>query len=205
MSRLVSYASRVADSGADTGRRSFLFKLAMISTALVVAPKQFLFRPVSAQAAVCGPAPGCNDGYSAFCCTVNRGINNCPPGHVMGGWWRAENSSYCLTPGGASKARYYIDCHPRCDCTNGCGKFCTSTCYACSCECPDTATCDKRHTCCAVFRYGQCNTHIGCIGPVTCRVVTCTPPYQLFDVCGKTLLSDDFTANQTAECLGVGS
>jgi hypothetical protein len=52
-----------------------------------------------------------------------------------------------------------------------------------------------------VFRYGQCNTDIGCSGPVTCRVVTCVPPYQLFDSCSTTLRSDNFTANQTAPCL----
>lgn len=204
MNKLIRYATQLAEPRRDVSRRSFLFKLAMASTAMVVAPLEFIFKPLSAQSAVCGPAPGCNDGYSAFCCTVNRGINNCPPGHVMGGWWRAEDSSYCLS-GGRSAARYYIDCHPRCTCSKGCGNFCVGSCYGCSCGCPDTATCDKRHVCCAVFRYGQCNTDISCIGPVTCRVVTCTPPYQLFESCGSTLLSDNFTAEQTAPCLGVGT
>ena len=187
-----------------TTRRGFLTKLAMASTAMVVAPFDFIFKPMSAHAAVCGPAPGCTDGYSAFCCTVNRGINNCPPGHVMGGWWRASGSAYCLS-GGQPTSRYYIDCHPRCTCSSGSASFCSSNCYACNCECPDTSTCDKRHTCCAVFRYGQCNTHIGQIGPVTCRVVTCTPPYQIYSDCGSTLLSDNNTAQQTAPCLELSS
>jgi hypothetical protein len=32
-------------------------------------------------------------------------------------------------------------------------------------------------------------------------VVTCVPPYELFDSCSTTLRVDDFTANQTAPCL----
>ena len=193
MSRLLSFAT---DQAERIDRRGFLLGLAMTSTALVVAPLRFLLRPLSAQTAICGPLPGCNDGYSAFCCTINRGINTCPPGHFMGGWWRASGSSYC-----GSGSRYYIDCHPRCSCGCGSNGFCSSSCWACSCGCPDTETCDERHVCCAVFRYGQCNTQIGCSGPVTCRVVTCTPPYQIYDACGSTLRVDNATAQQTAPCL----
>lgn len=193
MNRLLSGTISAIDRPTD--RRGFLFRLAMASTALVVAPSRFLLRPVSAQTAICGPAPGCNDGYSAFCCTINRGINNCPPGHFMGGWWRAAGSSYC-----GSGSRYYIDCHARCTCSSG-GNFCNPSCQPCSCTCPDTTSCDQRHVCCARFRYGQCNTGISQSGPVTCRVVTCTPPYLLYDECGSTLLTDNYTANQTAPCL----
>ena len=200
MTRLVDRATRLLDRNQSRSRRDFLGRLTMVATALIAAPGTFLLRPGTAYAAVCGPAPGCNDGYSAFCCTIHRGINNCPPGHFVGGWWRASGSSYCLVNGQPS-SRYYIDCHPRCTCTSGCGNFCDSNCIACSCSCPDTSTCDKRHACCARFRYGQCNTQIGCSGPVTCRVVTCVPPYLVYDNCGSTLLSDNFTANQTAPCL----
>lgn len=193
MNSLARAATSVVDRRTD--RRGFLFRLGMASTAMVVAPLRFLLRPVTAQTAICGPAPGCNDGYSAFCCTINRGINTCPPGHFVGGWWRATGSSYC-----GSGSRYYIDCHARCTCT-GSGNFCSSGCQPCSCHCPDTSSCDKRHVCCAQFRYGQCNTGIAQSGPVTCRVVTCTPPHLLYDACGSTVLSDNFTANQTAPCL----
>jgi len=200
LNRILS-ATLGRSTGGDWSRRSFLSRLTIAATALVVAPLDYILRPVTAMAAVCGPAPGCNDGYSAFCCTVNRGVNTCPPNHVVGGWWKAANSGYCLGSGGKRKARYYVDCHPRCECSGGCGNFCTSSCHGCSCGCPDSSTCDQRHVCCAVFRYGQCNTHIGCVGPVSCRVVTCVPPHQLFDNCGSTQLSDNFTANQTAPCL----
>lgn len=197
MSRILETA--IASVELRTDRRGFLYKMALASTAIAVAPMKFLLRPVSAQAAICGPAPGCNDGYSAFCCTINRGVNNCPPGHFMGGWWRAAGSSYCGTG-----SRYYIDCHARCTCT-GTGNFCSAGCKPCSCLCPESSSCDQRHVCCANFRYGQCNTHIAQSGPVTCRVVTCTPPYLIYEACGTTLLSDDYTAQQTAPCLAPAS
>lgn len=200
MTRLLERAAHRFDSPAEPSRRDFLSRMTLAVTALVVAPMDFIFRPMTAYAAICGPAAGCNDGYTAFCCTIFRGINKCPPGHFVGGWWKAASSSLCLV-NGQKAARYYLDCHPRCECSSGCGNFCSSSCLPCSCHCPDTASCDKRHVCCARFRYGQCNTHIACSGGVTCRVVTCVPPYQLFDACGTTVLSDNFTAEQTAPCL----
>jgi hypothetical protein len=200
MTTLIQRASAFVGGSVDPGRRDFLTKFTLGVTALLVAPLDFILRPTTAYAAVCGPAPGCNDGYTAFCCSIHRGINNCPPGHFIGGWWKANNSSECLVNGQPS-ARYYMDCHPRCSCPCGSNGFCSSSCWSCSCHCPDTGTCDERHVCCAVFRYGQCNTDIGCSGPVTCRVVSCVAPYQLFDSCSTTLRTDNYTANQTAPCL----
>jgi hypothetical protein len=197
---LIDRAMRKAGARHDPGRRDFLSKMTMTATALIVAPVDFLFRPMTAYAAVCGPSAGCNDGYTAFCCSLHRGINNCPPGHFVGGWWRASGSSYCLVDGQPSN-RYILDCHPRCNCTSGCGNFCSSSCWPCNCHCPSTGTCDQRHACCARFRYGQCNTDISCSGPVTCRIVTCIPPYLLVDACGSTMLNDHSTANHTAPCL----
>jgi len=204
MTKLLERATRWAQPRHDPDRRQFISRMTMAATALMVAPMDFVLKPISAYAAVCGPAPGCNDGYSAFCCSIHRGINNCPPGHLIGGWWRASGSSYCLVNGQPS-SRYYLDCHPYCSCTSGCGNFCSSGCLSCSCHCPSTGTCDRRHACCARFRYGQCNTNHSCIGPVTCRVVSCVPPYQVYSSCGSTLLSDHFTANQTAPCLDGSS
>lgn len=95
MTRLMERASGVVGSP-DPGRRNFLSKFTMAMTALLVAPPDFILRPTTAYAAVCGPAPGCNDGYTAFCWSIHRRINNCPPGNFVGGWWRAANSWYCL-------------------------------------------------------------------------------------------------------------
>jgi hypothetical protein len=186
--------------GRRQSRRSFLSQVAVVASAVVAAPVDYILRPNNALNAICGPAAECSNGYTVLCCTVNSGVNRCPPNMFVGGWWRADGSAYCCSSGGGSAPRYYIDCHPRCQC--GCdGAFCPDSCHPCSCHCNDGATCDRRRVCCNYFRYGQCHTEIGCSGPVACRVVSCVPPYQLFDDCGSTLRFDNATANHTAPCM----
>ncbi|HTJ76678.1 MAG TPA: RICIN domain-containing protein [Acidimicrobiales bacterium] len=170
-----------------TSRRGFLVRSALAGSALAVSPLRYLLRPVTAYAAICGCAgsdcncgSSCCDGYTEFCCAVNDGKNACPPGTFEAGWWRADGSQFCDGP------RYYTDCNAQC----GSG--------ACSCHCAG-GDCDNRRTCCNVFRYGQCNQHIECYGAIACRVVTCTPPYELFN-CDRTTLWDDSTANHTSNC-----
>ena len=174
--------------GARTSRRGFLVRSALAGSAVAVSPLTYLLRPVTAYAAICGCAgydcdcgSSCCDGYTEFCCAVNAdGSNACPPGTFEAGWWRADGSRFCDGP------RYYTDCNARC----GSG--------ACSCGCANDS-CDNRRACCNVFRYGQCNQHIECYGAIACRIVTCTPPYELFD-CDSTTLWDDSTANHSATC-----
>ena len=55
----------------------------------------------------CGCGSTCCSGFSEFCCAVS-GANFCPADTVMGGWWVADNSSYCGGP------RYYMDCNSTC-------------------------------------------------------------------------------------------
>ena len=204
MSQMIAERAARAMDRDGISRRGFLRTVVLAATALAVAPLQYVLRPGSAYAAVCGPADQCNHGYTVFCCTVNRGQNRCPPGMFVGGWWKAANSNYCCDASGAPSDRYYIDCHPRCTCPENCGSggFCPDSCLACTCRCNNEAgTCDHRRVCCNKFRYGQCHTDITCSGPVACRVVSCVPPYQLFDDCGSTVRSDNYTRNQTAPCL----
>jgi len=111
-----------------------------------------------------------------------NGANACPPGTFEAGWWRADGSRFCDGP------RYYTDCNARCS-----SGYCSG---ACGCANGD---CGQRRSCCNVFRYGQCNTQIECYGAIACRVVTCTPPYDLFD-CDSTTLWDDSTANHSSFC-----
>lgn len=200
MTRALAERASRALGARDTSRRRFLARVAVFGSALVAAPLDFILRPTTAYAAICGPAPECANGYTVFCCTVNRGLNRCPPGMFVGGWWKADNSTYCCDALGRPAARYYIDCHPRCTCADGAGNFCSPNCIACKCTCNDT-TCDRRRVCCNNFRYGQCHTEIARSGPVACRVVTCIPPYQLFDDCGPSSRTDNYTAEQTAPCL----
>ncbi len=176
--------------GARTSRRGFLVRSAMAGSALAVTPISYILRPVTAYAAICGCAgydcdcgSSCCDGYTEFCCAVNAdGSNTCPPGTFEAGWWRADGSRFCEGP------RYYVDCNASCGsgaCSGACG--CAG------------GNCDNRRTCCNVFRYGQCNTHIECYGAIACRIVTCTPPYELFN-CDATTLWDDSTADHSSSC-----
>jgi hypothetical protein len=183
-----------------TSRRSFVARATLVATALSVEPLDFLLRPVSAYAAICQCASSscscgelCCDGYTQFCCTINNGINACPPGTFAGGWWKADGSIYCAGP------RYYIDCMGECQgCGCGGGSFCPG-CDGLVCQCA-LGTCANRQVGCAEFRYGQCHQEIACSGRISCRVVSCTPPWLLDPSCATVSQTDDSTANHFAPC-----
>lgn len=81
-----SLAARVAALlDARTSRRGFLARVAVVGSALTVSPVGFLLRPGTAYAAVCGTDSTCASGYTVFCCTINNGVNRCPPA----AWWAA--------------------------------------------------------------------------------------------------------------------
>ena len=126
----------------------------------------------------------CTDGYTEFCCTINNGINACPPGTFVAGWWRADFSSFC------NGTRYYMDCNQSCcgpDLGNG---FCAG-CTECTCG----GGCDTRRVYCNYFRYGQCHQEIGILGPIACRLVTCVPPYTVAEyACTAAAAVDNATA-----------
>ncbi|MDQ3681090.1 MAG: hypothetical protein M3378_11245 [Actinomycetota bacterium] len=171
-----------------SSRRGFLVRTAVVGSALTVSPLRYLLRPGTAYAAVCRCAnqsctcgSACCDGYTEFCCTIT-GANVCPGGTFAGGWWKADGTSFC---GGA--ARYYIDCNmlPGHGCGCGCAGF----------------NCNNRKTCCTAFRYGQCNQGIPGVTPIRCRVVSCTPPWQLDGTCTRSSATDNATAGHHAACL----
>jgi hypothetical protein len=191
--------------GARTTRRSFIVRAAVTGSALSVAPLDYVLRPGTAYAAICGCAGQscdcgslCCDGYTQFCCTINGGANSCPPGTTPGGWWKADGSIYCNGP------RYYIDCNALCGCSSGCGTFCDPSCDGLNCECA-LGDCNNRRVGCNQFRYGQCHQEIGCMGRISCRVVSCTPPWLIDGTCSTTSATDDNTANHTAPCLQAPS
>ena len=162
---------------------------AIVGSALATNPTGFLFRPISAYAAACecrgqpcSCGTACCDGYTEFCCTLS-GDNSCPFGTIPAGWWRAEGSGLC---GGAS--RYYIDCNQTLDAP------------ACGCTCAG-GSCGLRVTCCTHFRYGQCHQEVPQVGAIVCRVVTCTPPWQIDSTCTGTDARDDNTRFHDAPCL----
>ncbi len=179
----VDKVSRWLDKLPRTGRRSFLVKTAVVGSALAVNPIRYAMRPVSAYDAVCGTGNTCADGWSVFCCTINNGQNSCPPGTFSAGWWKADNSAFCC-----GSARYYLDCNVMCGVDR-------------PCRCV-TGTCDSRFDSCNQFRYGQCNQQIACYGPVACRLVSCTPPWQLTDLnCTTSSATDNNTVTHSAPCL----
>lgn len=172
-------------TGTRTSRRGFIGGAAVVGAALAVDPLGYLTRPASAIDAICGSDSSCAAGYTVFCCTINGGSNTCPPDSFIGGWWKADHSSFC-----GGNARYYIDCNAYRD-----GR------YTCHCN---TTTCDQRRVACNQFRYGQCNTQIpwSNTGPVLCRVVSCTPPWQQYaGTCSSSSATDNNTATHSAPCL----
>jgi hypothetical protein len=175
--------------GRRTSRRGFLNRTAMAGTAMAVAPTKFLLEPVSAYQAtcacsgqLCGCGSRCCDGYTEFCCTIT-GANRCPPGTELGGWWKADGSGYCGGP------RYYLDCN-----------VLLNAGPVCSCGCAN-GDCRNRKACCTRFRYGQCHQEIARMGAIQCRVVTCTPPWELDPTCTTTLAVDQNTRFHDAPCL----
>ncbi len=181
---LVSKASGVLER--KSSRRGFLLGSAMVGSAVAVAGCAPGTQPGTPYKHITDCAGGlCTDGYTEFCCTINNGINVCPPGSFAGGWWRADFSTFC------NGTRYYIDCMQNCcgpDLGNG---FCAG-CTECTCA----GGCDTRRIYCNYFRYGQCHQEIGISGPIACRVVTCTPPYNDASLACTTALAVD---NSTAE------
>ncbi len=192
--RAVAVLTRRA--GRPVTRRSFLVRVAVFASALVVNPLRYILRPGTAYASLCGPDAGCESGWTAFCCTVNGGENTCPPGSTPGGWWKADNSSFCN-----SGPRYYIDCNASCG-SCGCGGsgLCGPGCISCNCHCA-SGTCDERVTCCNEFRYGQCHQDLACVGPIVCRVVTCVAPWEFDATCTTTSATANATALHDAPCL----
>lgn len=209
MSRtLVRRATELMDH--PVSRRGFLRRFTMAATAMTVAPVTYLLRPVSAYAAICscsGQSCGCGslccDGYTEFCCTM-FGENVCPSGTIPAGWWKADGSGVCDAASGP-QPRYYLDCNVA-DCGGcGCGSngICSGSCqsphtFACGCGNGD---CNLRKASCTGFRYGQCNQAVACVGPIVCRVVTCTPPWIWDQSCTTASATDNNTRFHNAPCL----
>lgn len=201
---LVDKTSALLDRKVD--RRGFLRRAALVGTALVASPLKFTMQPVSAYAAICscsGSSCNCSDlccdGYTEFCCTLT-GENGCPPGSTAAGWWKADGSGFC-TVGGVSQPRYYIDCNASCNgCTCGGSGLCSRSCASCNCECGNKS-CKNRKACCTSFRYGQCGNDVTCLGPIICRVITCTPPWVWDSSCSTTSATDNNTRFHDAPCL----
>lgn len=202
--KLVDAVSRKLGTGFT--RRSLFRRAAIVSSALAVAPWTYVLRPGTAYGAICscgGLGCNCNDlccrGYTEFCCTL-YGANACPPDTVPAGWWKADGSGYCDVNGSA-RPRYYLDCNSSsCGCSCGSRGTCGPNCVDCNCGCAG-GDCRNRRACCVEFRYGQCHNEMPCLGPIECRVVTCTPPWEFDATCTHATLTDNHTRYHDAPCL----
>jgi hypothetical protein len=198
---VVERASQFLDK--RLSRRSFINRSAFIGSAVVAGSGvDLMLKPGTAYGSICNCAGSdecdcsstCCSGYSEFCCTINGGYNYCPTGTIMGGWWKADNSSFCGGP------RYYMDCNAQCacGCPSGSG-FCAPGCDGLNCGCA-LGNCNNFLSGCFQFRYGQCNQGVGCIGRILCRVVACVPPWTVDPTCTTTNAVDDGTAEQNVAC-----
>jgi hypothetical protein len=187
---LVDGSARVLE--ARFSRRTALSRVAVAGSALAVAPVRYLLYPGKALGVV---VPGrcedglCTDGYTAFCCEIHQGLNTCPAGTFVGGWWMCTDyRGHQLCQG--TGVRYYIDCN------NLPGRP-----FPGGCRCAND-DCSHRRQACNVFRYGQCNTHIKGTTTVVCRVVTCETPSRIEGLnCNGTLMIDDRVCGHEAGCL----
>ena len=185
-----------------TDRRGFLHKTAVVGSALAVTPSQYVLRPGTAYAAVCSCSgrtcscgSRCCDGYTEFCCTKN-GVNRCPAGSIMAGWWKVDGSGFC-----GGRPRYYMDCNAPCGgCGCGSSGLCAGSCSGTPCGCAG-ANCNNRKTGCTRFRYGQCNQGTRCVGPIICRVISCQPPWTFDRTCTTAPATDNATRSHDAACL----
>ena len=124
--------ARLARRLGALSRRGLLAGTAVVGSALAVDPRGYVLTPRAAYSTICGPGNTAAQRLdSVFCCTVNKGVNACPPGTFAAGWWKAADSSWC---GGGY--RYFIDCNAKCSkCSSGCAgdHICDRTCWNCSC------------------------------------------------------------------------
>ena len=173
-------------------RRGALAQVAVGGSALAVAPLRYLLYPGTAMAAI---VPGdcasglCNDGYTAFCCEINHGLNTCPAGTYAGGWWMCTDYRGRLLCG-AEGVRYYVDCNRI-----------PGTHFPGGCKCAND-NCDERRVACNVFRYGQCNVQVKGVTEVVCRMIVCENPSQIDGLnCNGSLAVDDATCGHDNPCL----
>jgi hypothetical protein len=173
-------------------RRSALMRLAVAGSALCVAPLRYLLYPGTALAQIvpgdCGGGL-CTDGFTAFCCEINHGLNACPTGTFPGGWWQCQDYSgqrLCSDTG----VRYYVDCNAL-----------PGTLFEGGCHCEGN-DCDYRRVACNIFRYGQCNTQVGGTTAVVCRMVVCENPSLIPGLhCSSSLAVDNSVCGQDVPCL----
>ena len=138
----------------------------------------------------------CSSGWTAMCCTIHHGVNQCPPGSFAGGWWKAEGASLC-----GGKARYYVDCQA--ECTHcGChgSHLCSEHCWDCKPHCASRQL--RRATGLPQRVPLRPVRATSTVLPDRCCAgrFSCTPPWQWAN-CSTAAATDNFTVSHSAPCL----
>jgi hypothetical protein len=176
-----------------SSRRGMLARSAVAGAALAVGPVDYLVRPGTAWARLrphnCRKGTKCTDGYTAFCCEIQHGLNQCPTNSYIAGWWKCTDyrgAGLCNEEG----VRYYIDCNRA-----------PGTVFPGGCQCAG-GSCAHRRVDCNHFRYGQCNTQVFGATEVVCRLVVCQNPSTVRGMnCNATEKVDNRTCRHEAGCL----
>ena len=182
---LVSKAAGVLER--KSSRRGFIIGSAMVGSAVAVAGCAPGTQPGTPYTHITDCAGGlCTDGYTEFCCTINNGINACPPGTLR----RRLVARRLLQLLQRHPLLHGLHAELLRSRTSATGSAPAATSARCG------GGCDTRRVYCNYFRYGQCHQEIGVLGPIACRVVTCAPPYTVAEYACTTALAVD---NSTAE------
>ena len=183
-------------------RRSFLAQTAVVGSALVVDPQGLRAHPGNAPtpaSAARTPRPAA--GYTVFCCTVNNGVNACPPGTLHRRLVEGRRLVLVLRSATATSST----ATPRCSkCTTGCSgdNICDKQVLELlAAASGSTATCDQRRDCCNAFRYGQCNTQVQVQRRRAPAAWSAASRRTSGTNCTTTSLSDNATAEHNAPCL----
>jgi len=195
-------AERVAGFlGAHTSRRGFIARTAVIGSALAVNPGGFVLRPARRTPRSAGrlqTAPPATP-PSAVRRTVPTSAH--PARSWVAGGRPTDQATAAVDRATTSTVRTRALAAARAAAaTTPSARRPASTAAATA----TSGSCDQRRVSCNYFRYGQCHQEIGCGGPVACRVVSCTPPYELFGECSNASATDNATTEHSAPCLPGG-
>jgi hypothetical protein len=153
--RLVDRASSYLES--RSSRRSFLMRTAVVGSALAAAPLQYLLKPGTAYAAVCGDGASCSQRLDGFCCTSTTASTAARPAPSSAAGGRPTRRRSAARAGAAAAALHHrlprrvhrrLRLEPLLP---------LRRCADLPLPLRGTSTCDQRKTCCNNFRYGQCH------------------------------------------------
>ena len=157
-----------------SSRRGFLIGSAMVGSAVAVAGCAPGTQPGSPYSHItdCARRRSAPTATPSSAAPSTSGLNTCPPGSFVGGWWRADLLQ--LLQRHPLLHRLHAEllrARPRQRVLRRVHRVPLREVAA-----------TRARIYCNYFRYGQCHQEIGITGPIACRVVTCVPPYLIAEL-----------------------